>query len=570
MGEAAVTISPSLRAWLDGDASRLDTAQARVALSAPACWPRDERLDAAARARGFSPAPSDRAALLVSVNTTAGRTMLWSVGEETGGTPFGPQALAAQQLARQLARSELPALGEERTQAPWTATFRSRVGGGYDHHIDGKSFGLGFALAAGATTTDCALPPDLVGLACISERGDLFPVSELLAKLTILHAFALRLRRILVAEPDAPRTRDFCLRLGWDAEVIHCPHVADAWSLALPDVRTRVAERFRSNPNTARTTTRRLFDLTVQGERPLASWKGVVVEATAAEGVLVGIDADRARIAAAIATRHENEHRGRLDWEDVTRHPWPRPVRLSLAAHVVQHEADSASATTLATVKRATELIAAPLERHAEDLKLLGAIGRALAAEHCWQDAGTTLRGAVHGWIEIGQPGPANYALCEWLRVVAVLEDCGALAEIERDLVPLVAESRRFSLISKAYLGLALGRARLETGDRVGAVAVLEDTGVWTAVLPDHVGASRDRWLARAYTEAGEDRKAQQRREGLRRLVAANPRIAEFELLAAADVGAQAAMERLETRRPEEFERWRRLGVRADVRWWRY
>jgi hypothetical protein len=142
-------------------------------------------------------------------------------------------------------------------------------------------------------------------------------------------------------------------------------------------------------------------------------------------------------------------------------------------------------------------------ERTREDLVLLGAMGRAYAAGRQYAAAGDLLRETVEGWFDAEDVPGASHSLCEYLRVLGISRDAGAIEGAMTRFVTRFETEIADDPVSAAFVKLALGRAWAQVGRPAEAIEALGDATASWRRAPQHVIFSRLRWLARALRAAG-------------------------------------------------------------------
>ena len=206
--------------------------------------------------------------------------------------------------------------------------------------------------------------------------------------------------------------------------------------------------------------------------------------------------------------------------------PWPpqerlrryeRAVRLAVLAHIVQSAADGDDERARDYATRAILWLAPPGERHPEDAKLLGAVGRAWAAAGAGEEALTALRDALDTWMALRAAHGASYAIAEYLRLAAVTAPERARVALAK-YVPLVLADPELDETSVAFVLLAVGRANVLLGDADAGLAALGDVATAWNAAPIHAQQARLRWKARAHQLAN-DREAS---DDARRVLAAH------------------------------------------------
>jgi hypothetical protein len=466
---------------------------------------------------GAEPRPPEPGeALLVSVGGPAlDRGALWRLHRPSSASvndrPFGPEARRSLELAQAIVSRDIPLLFDARARGEageWQAELVWDDAQARDWIVDGRSYGLAMLLAEASRLMGVASPADLVCSAEILSGSRLGPVEGLERKMLTVHGSALAVRRILVASEQRDEATQVVRSHSLALEIVGCHTVGDAMAQAFSDVRERVRRRW-DDPAEAAAAASRLFFSALEGA-PLVDWRGV---AAAAEHLLSCLSADdrgsrsRAAFAQAVARRHAQEADA---WPIPMPAPdelavVPRPIRQRYLAHVVQSHNDGNSAEIETVLQRARRAVPALVDCHPEDLELLGAIGRALAALRRHGDARALLHDAVRGWVDIDRAAEASHSLCELVRVLGILRDRQALEgpALCRAIASFRADPST-TTVSHAYLRLALGRAFETLGDHARALRELAgDDADWDRA-PRHVRAARLRWWARALTGAGD------------------------------------------------------------------
>lgn len=461
--------------------------------------------------------------LLVSVE--GARATLWGAAPEP--VPLRTSAKArhligrAQQSAAfcwRLAARDAPLLRRpERLHRPgaWRAVPIARSGQGRSPAaLDGSSFGLALLLGAVSWLTDAPLPADVVALGAVDTLGRITPVDGLDRKIRVLLEKAPGVRQILVAQaqrdevaalvpPDGPRATGVACAAEAVAQVTSPDHMP--WDVSA-----------------ARRALDQLYRQTLLDEVSLLGWDAVHSTATTLRAVLTKPDdVLRLGLIQAISARHA----GRaftppdvdLEWLEVQ----PRPLRLVIMAQLIQGCADQPNRDLEEMVARGLALVAQPVERHAEDLILLGACARARAALAQDLDACRLAEQATRGWMAIGRPASSSKALCEWLRLLGLVGRADELAAaIDGVVLPLLEEPGLADL-DRSFIALALGRALTLTEQPEQALAWLGHERDESS-LPVHLRLAQRRWKARALVQLGRNADAEDERQILQTLEPGN------------------------------------------------
>ena len=466
--------------------------------------------------------------LSVDGDGTADSAALWrlesGVPEGVDQVGFHGRARRSLDVESALARLEVPLLVDARSlqEVGWRAVSVLKPGGGPVHRLDGASFGLAMVLAASSRLIGLPLPTTLVATAAVSESGRIEEVDGLAAKLALLgHEALVGPIQCLVAASQVERAQE----LAPDGvEVVGIARLDEAIELAFTtDLEAHLRQRWAPEGSRGAAATT-FFRLAVDGSNRLLGWRSL---ARAAE-LLAELGEDdpwawKVDVAARIARRHANEAQPiALDAEWLA--TLPRPRRIQLIAHQVQAAADATSPDWEEQLAGAWAALPEEGDEHAEELQLLGAIGRAEAAWGRYPTAESALRRAVRGWMALDAEPQASYALCELLRVVGITGQ-----GIDPELQAAIARFRRDPRpdpMSRAFVTMALGRAHAQLGAHDAAVAELTGDTRWDH-SPAHVQATRHRWLAQA-VHATDPGRAQQEWDALDRLVARVPHVTRF------------------------------------------
>lgn len=532
-----------LEAAARGDLGALDVA--RTLLAAPWCWPVDagERALAKRCAIAEPPARPPGHALLVAVDRHDIAAALWELvpeGIDQGRLAFHENAVGSVGNAKIVAARELSiapsvaAIGADPT-ASAAPIFPSHDGA----VLGGASFGLAMVLGAASALIGLPVPEDAcaTGELVLDGSASVRRVGGVGRKAAMISRWAPRIRRFFVPTANVAAAR---AEARDDLEIIGVDAPAEVVAAVFP--RSRLEGHFdaiwRDEALAARTT-HQLFKLALRGDakvhigssrlqaivrwRPIAAAAGLLKERVEDPGLR--------RLATwteQIALRHDGE-RAPIEWPaDLAIHVRSREVRLEILAHIVQSHADSEAPLEEIerTGNRALSEVRERDERGEGDTKLMGAIARAFAAAGAYRKAVSAAAAAVSQWRELGRLAEMSRALCEELRVMAILGDRAGVERVLRDDVEAFRQSHDSDSNSIAFVQLAVGRALTVLGEPRRAQAALTLASVDWARSPEHLHASRARWLARAYDGLGLPDKADEWRAKTTK---------DFALLAALD-----------------------------------
>ena len=323
--------------------------EVEAALGHPWLWPTAPALEARAHALGLrrpADAPPGEVLLLSFSHGTPARGGLARLTRAPatfgGELTLGRSALSALQRSFGLVTRDLPQLVRPEAltrREVWSGTL---LHGGPRNlrTLEGESFGLSFALSAASLLADVRLPCELAASAVVRPDGSLAPVAGLAAKVRVLRANALGVRRLLVAEAQVEEAREACA----DRLVVEgYATLGQALEAVLPRLGEATPEAWRT-PGAAQAVARQLFQLILRPQKPMLGWGGVVRAAEMLLEALPPEDREHRRLVAftgEVARRHQGL-RAPLPWPDdeALAHA-QAPVRLTLLAHVVQAATDA-------------------------------------------------------------------------------------------------------------------------------------------------------------------------------------------------------------------------------------
>ncbi len=497
---------PSLRAWLrDRHVPAPWRPSAEHGLATPWCWPHDPTLAEAAVHLGHCP-PSDPGvgeALLVSVAAHDARSALWrltwTARSHPETVPFRGTALVSLADASALATRVAPHLHTlsptQRTPVGATQVFKR--GGGADAALDDASFGLAMLLAAVSSLTERPVPARFAATAALRDDGTLGRVAGLDRKLALLADAALGVDTVLVAAAQRDEAETLLAQHGSALRVVGASSAAEAVGRVFAGAHEAPPPSWGDDAH-ARLVIEHLFDLCREGGA-VREWGAVHRSAAWLAGRFAAETKAgfRARFAEKVARRHAQGDGVEIPWEEFVRDR-DRDARV-MAAHVVQAGADAGSDALPAYVDRARALIDS-VAAEPDELELLGAIGRALAAMRRYDEAAVTLRHAALAWLDGTRWEEASYPLGEWLRAAALADDRAAWAEASQAAAAYLARDGHAGL-GAYFVRAALARGHALRGDARAALDAL-DGPAWTGA-PDWLWRSTRRWRALALEGCG-------------------------------------------------------------------
>ncbi|MDP2316876.1 MAG: hypothetical protein Q8P41_28550 [Pseudomonadota bacterium] len=200
------------------------------------------------------------------------------------------------------------------------------------------------------------------------------------------------------------------------------------------------------------------YALRQHGSRP---WRAI---AAGIERLAVSHPKAELAVAARVARRHGGAAEGLDDCTELLAR-LPLAVRLECAAHLLQGLADDATEGWETEATRWEPLVGPDREVFPPHLFVMGALGRLYASWRRYDTAGAWLDRAIAGWFALHEPGKASLALCERLRVEAILCAATPGRELDRALVRLAVESQRHQA-QHHWIARALYRAAHAAGHR--------------------------------------------------------------------------------------------------------
>jgi hypothetical protein len=331
--------------------------------------------------------------------------------------------------------------------------------------LDGKSFGLAFAMSQASKLFNQVLPSNIATTAQVDEHGRIHPVDGITAKITVVANRCPRITRLLVAEHN--REEAELAAHGSALQIVTVSTVADALDCVFPDnwLETLLLERSQS-PSDRETLCCWFFQVAIGGRDAAPHWNplGRAAELLLREWSKDLNEAERNSLtfARSVAARHQGEV---LDDPWIPSDDWmnsqPKSVRKEVAAHIVQQSADMSKPEPETTRTFANRFLeSSPLERGAADLKLMGALARLDAVTGRPRLGLDWARQAAQGWKQLCRPEDSTHALCMWYNLARGLEDEAAIRAAD-SLHEAVVKGGKLSRESGFYLTLFSAAARL-------------------------------------------------------------------------------------------------------------
>lgn len=533
-----------------------ELAEAKSLLRLPWCWPADDELHASARSLTELEGPtalSPGEVCLVSVDQE--RASLWRWTDAWKG-------LVVRQLIEDAEQSEMLSWSHACRHVPLIASphllrrrptcralkIASSGTGAEERALTGTSFGLALGVSSASYLLGAPVPADVVALAALGEAGETIRVDSrgLELKLRVLGEHALGVKQILVHPDQESEARRF---IGSAVSIVKVRSLREAIACLWPDASQEVRSRWQ-HAETAREANEQLYRMALENSPSVLAWRPVASSAALLRDVLSddAVAARKARKTEEIAKRHVGPIDQPLSWAVVEgQADLPHSDWLETLAHDVQTWSDSGATADecVAAAESAMREVAPPGKRHPADLKLMGAVGRALAAAGQTTRAVGTLRDAIRGWRQLRNPNDASYPICELVRVLAFGP---TRSELDVALAEDVAWARQpdigLSDTSASFIALAVGRGLVTCGEAERGMAELAaDAAPWNQG-PPHVRLARLRWMARGHAVLGRFDEAKRIRSELEEAVVpgeADPNLELAHLDAALETAADPA-----------------------------
>lgn len=477
-----------------------------------------------------------------------------------GDAMLGARAQRMLDRAMLLVSRELPALVAPPQRAvSWSV---SRIHTEGEIALDGESFGLSICLAAAAHRLGLPSPSTVAATAAVDGDGVLFDVGGLEEKLGVLHQWALGVETVIVAANQLDAAQALAQRLEAPWQIVGARNLAEATTAAFPNLWTDVMAHWSAPAKLAQVAAD-LHRLARDGSNQVLSWKGIADAAgrVAARLPETGSGAQDARFAQLVAQRHEG-HDALIELDQAYLASMRRPLRLRCLAHIVQSHADCSEVLDPA-IEHAVAQMLPPDSRDdaGDDLRLLGAIGRLLAAFFRYSEAEVALQRAVRGWYELDCIPEASFALSELLRVVALTGALPSFTLAVHEYAHAFLKDPRTDAVSRCFILYSLGRGQSLLGNHGEAHRFLADGACEWALSPDHLRALRLRWLTKVVRAEGAADRVEGYVRQLSEIVERAPELEVVAVLAKLDRDqherndATSALGAFQSCRPREYRR---------------
>lgn len=520
-----------------------------------------ERWEALRAQRTTNPAPTQ--VLLLSYKESFGGS-IWLLEANAAArtnAELGAQARRTFERVSLLVSRELPALVDtSRSQASWSVR---RVHTAGETVLAGESFGLSLCVAAAAYHLPLPSPSHLAAIGCVASDGTVLPVDGLRAKLSILHDWALGVTTVLTSAAQSEEADALAREIGASWQIVGVRSVGEAIGCAFPNWWTDLQSRWADDIPLLTQLAHDLHRLARDGSNQLLGWRALADVAEAVASRFPSDDPARkeAQFAARVARRHDGEQ-ALLPLDGEWLASMRRPLRLRCLAHVIQSHGDCADELDQGVIGEAIKALPEhPLDDSPDDLRLLGATGRTLAAFFRYPEAEGMLERAVRGWFELDRAPEASHSLCELLRVTSATQP----HDLFLDTVTLYAErvlgDPRAPEISRGFVRYWSGRGFSVLGDDARAYEYLTDADFDWNLLPDHLRACRLRWVVRVTRRLGRPEIALKYHCALEALANQNPAtkfalaLAELDRAQLESKDFRPGLKALSESRPTEYRR---------------
>jgi hypothetical protein len=311
---------------------------------------------------------------------------------------------------------------------PWSTRYAQALyaDGPRTDLLDGASFGLSFVWSIVSSYTGLIVPPNLVASCTVNHDATLGPVEQLEQKLFAIARTALAVTEVIVAASQVDRARQ-CIESPALAGAKLTIRGFESAQQAVDYVFAGREEELSAVAAESFTALRRR----ILSEHAL-HWRKTCAALKLLENVssLSNQDRDTLTTLLLIVRRHLGERDIAMPWDEGL----IAERGHAHVAQVVQAAADSGSDQCHKYVEQALERVKqAPAEPGS--IRALGACARAASAMLDYESALHHATQAVKRWLKRDELVECSYALCEWLRVAAILrraeqvDDALAIAE---------------------------------------------------------------------------------------------------------------------------------------------
>lgn len=373
--------------------------------------------------------------------------------------------------------------------------------------LEGRSFGLAFALSRASLALGLSVPGDVVALAEVDELGSVTGVLGIEGKIEIIAENIARVRRVLVADNQHEVAMKLLGSHGIDpTTAVAVTSLCDALDLVWPGVAATLP-RSLVDARLVDVVAHELLVLVCNRANAFTRWQPFQ---TLAERLFELANDDepavraRLKVVAAVAARHAGiAHMSAVELSGwVTEAAPEEPLTTYLYAHVFQQAVD-------APIEQEPDLdwghsylpawatygtVPATVRGQPAMLELLGAWARFLAVRGAVERSFALQRALIGAWLNTLRPGEGlSFALSEAYRLVATFDGdaVGRLTDLDAVLASSAGSMDTFGI---GFVTVARARARVLAGvaDR-GDLEVLRSF-IKPADLPDFMCWTAWRW----------------------------------------------------------------------------
>lgn len=357
--------------------------------------------------------------------------------------------------------------------------------------LDGRSFGLAFALALISKLLEAPIPLRFMASADVDEMGHIRAVDGLEEKLEVIWNYAPRVEVLLVAKEQEDNAREYA---DGRLEVKGVATLTEAVDLVFDDLPRQLVEAGEGEAERDELV-EEIFRLCLLRRDSIVDWSPVGRAARLAREGWDGLsesDTQKLAIAEAVARRHQ-DNSGQLElpsqsWIDEL----PQPQRVEVVAHIVQQATDTGTLVAGDALEFGRRYLVRGVDAFGPHLKLLGALGRLYFVMGELEQALEMQKEAIGEWIRRRRSDEISYPLSFAYTLVGALGDGDEFEELSK------LETRWRSMSGATprgddYVRCFRGRAAALLGD-------LESAEEWLEQAADASGAPGpfrrflDRW----------------------------------------------------------------------------
>ncbi len=369
--------------------------------------------------------------------------------------------------------------------------------------LDGRSFGLAMTLAEISVLEGAPLRSNVVALGCVDREGVVHAIEGTSEKCALVREWLLGVDTVIVAREQHALVQGL---LAGRCEVVGVESVGEARDVALAPV----------GPARPMAEAISILSLSLESRPTQPQWEALVARANRVlELESEPVFSAAVSVAKAIVQRHLGGEPESSRFQDVRLDGLPRPLRQRILAHQLQaladHPADESERLAMEAVRDVDAL-----DGSREDRILMGAAARCLAVRR-HEEAARFAQEATEGWFANFEIRDSSFALCTWIRCLAVLGKREAFERAVEEFVEPYLDGARDEVVSSWFVRFEVGRGRVLLGDHERAIARLIPLADGVASM-ESLGAHAIRWLARAKSAAGDHPSAERQWARLERV----------------------------------------------------